>query len=124
MKGINLLGYFTFLDFNISHSQILLRNSQGIENIDIVFSGAIYFDLILTVKDIFLKLASESEKSVISSKLGTSLEGFKMYKIGCGKNDFIVVAGSCQVFGNKLGFNESSILELTNEVKGNLIFSI
>ena len=118
-------GTYDLLDYNRSHSELLLRKRIGGANVDILFkfvqSVFLAFKLdgveISVVEDegdlLFLK-----ERYFFSTKYG-----YRIYAIRTSDNkQFYVNGGVFGVFGNELDILESSVGDFTWSAKNMLIF--
>lgn len=115
---MNLLyGRFVFLDYNISHKLLLLRNNDSHEysepNTDLIFESVFYIDLPTSLQDIRILEASDEEVERIEKKIGQTIHkefGLKVYSIESSQSRFYVGCSRFIIKKNNLPFIESSIV--------------
>ena len=111
------------LDFQITHSQLLLRSNMTFTNIDIIFLGVFYMDIKLHFSGLKITSCSSIIMKEIEKKSGiTFSDSFKVYALHSENNIYYVGALKCLIYKNEFGFNESSIKEI-NQPKGELLSS-
>ncbi len=112
--------YFRFLDYNISHKQLLIRGENAIEgdNIDLAFEATIFLNCPTTfngIKLYFLDKDSSMEKKI-------SIFPFtKVFLIQSEDKEYFIQAGILRVFRNSLTLSESSI-DMTGREFGSLLW--
>jgi len=112
--------YFKFLDYNISHKQLLIRGENAIEsdNIDLAFEATIFLNCPTTFKGIelyYLDEHSSAEKKV-------SIFPFtKVFFIKSEGKEYFIQAGILRIFRNSLALSDSSI-DMTGREFGSLLW--
>lgn len=112
--------YFRFLDYHISHKQLLIRgeNAIGRENLDLAFEGADFLNCPTTFNGIKLYLLNKDS----SEAKGLSLRPFtKNFFIESEEKEYFIQAGVLRIFKNALTLWESSI-DMTGRGQENLIW--
>ncbi|MEO1052975.1 MAG: hypothetical protein AAFX87_20235 [Bacteroidota bacterium] len=104
-----LSGNLTLLDYQISHSQLLLRSEDGLYNIDVIFTGVAYMDLKVSLANVVIRSSNFDERAALVKKVILP-NGFNCYTIEWEKGKNYVIAGRVEVYKNQLDFNASSLI--------------
>lgn len=107
--------FFTVFDFNVSHSQLLLRSqkSEGIQNnIDIIFFGVRFLHIPSSIWGISVEDVTNDPATL--NELGNCLDqtGFpaaKVFAIKTKNVQYYVIGGFFKVYQNQLEFHETSL---------------
>lgn len=116
--------HFTFFDTVISHGQLLLRsqkNETSKKNIDIIFTGTSYVQLLYRFDGISIRLIEKKTEYGRVNKL-LSYSGNHMFEITSSDEVYYIIASAVFIFENELEFHETS-LGLENKGRETLIAS-
>jgi hypothetical protein len=103
---------FQIWDYNVSHSQMLLRSpvSPGdIRNIDIIFWGIDYLGIPSKFQGIEVCEATAEEMAAIHSTVGQKYVKPRVYCLSTGGARFFVAAVGFKILENDLDLFESSL---------------
>ena len=109
---------FQIWDYNVSHSQMLLRSpvSPGeIRNIDIVFWGVAYLGIPSRFQGIEVCEATAEEMAAIHSTVGQKYVKPALYSLSTSGTQFFIAAVGYKVFENDLDLFESSLEILSGD---------
>lgn len=111
---------FRFLDYNISHSQLLIRgeNSDEENNIDLIFEGVEIVNCPTNFTGIRIYQLNKEEIAFRNIKNRYSYRVFLMITEG---QEFYIKTGIMRIYKNTLNLDESSI-DLTGNGQENLIW--
>jgi len=106
---------FTVFDFNVSHSQLLLRSqkSEGNQNnIDIIFFGVSFLHIPSSIWGISIEDVTNNSTKL--NELGNCLDqtGFpasKVFAIKTKNVQYYIIGGFFKVYQNQLEFHETSL---------------
>ncbi len=109
-------GYFTLLDYHISHCQLLIRCTTTTEdswsNLDILFEGVDYIELSNSFEDIHLQNGSEDDWAYIATRCNEIYRQFyQLYKITSEGKTFYILAVQIRISTNSLLGLQSSIIK-------------
>jgi hypothetical protein len=120
--------HFTIFDFSISHGQLLLRASKddnNIKNIDIVFFGVRYIQLLTSFLGLSIRSVKGREDLIHYDSVNFYLKYDKnhLFEIETVGEKFYIAASFFKVYENELEFNETSLgmhepMGRDNEVAG------
>lgn len=120
-------GIYKLIDYNPSHSQLLLRKRERKEhfNIDIVFKSIQYISIPIEMNGIEISIINvKSEIDLIKEKFSFTTDfGYKIYSIRTSKEElFFLNASVFGVFKNDLDILESSLGDFTWSEGNKLIY--
>lgn len=108
----DMIGLYNLLDYNRTHSQLLLRKRENGVNTDILFKSVQSIFMPLNLNGLGLKLVEDLNELVdIQVRYGMKTElGYKIYQIETeGPILFYINAGAVGVFINELDILESPL---------------
>ncbi len=108
---IKLSQTFTFLDYQISHSEILLRSEQGITNCDVIISGVTYMELSMCFRNLRLRHSNQEEINYLEEKT-KPLKSMMCYTLEHDEGKAYVVGGFLKVYKTNFGFGISALPSL------------
>ncbi len=112
MTSNQLKRRFKIWDYNISHSQMLIRSPKDDENntnVDIKFIGVSYVNLPTVITDILFLEPSIEEISKITFLIQYKPEKDKIFVLSSLDNRYIIVAKSCEILEHKLDIFETTL---------------
>ena len=106
--------HFTIFDFDISHGQLLLRASKdddNINNIDIIFFGTRYIQLITSLLGVSIRLANDNQNLNNYNSLNSISDNLEnhLFEINSTDESFYIGASYFKVYENELEFKETSL---------------
>lgn len=110
---------YVVLDYQISHSQLLLRNTTGIRNTDVIFYGVTYVSIPFYFKELKISELPKEEATTLNEKLGLDVNLHTYFNLECEGKNHIIGAGRIEVYQNNFEQNTSPISKDDN--KGELI---
>ena len=113
--------HFKLWDYNVSHSQLLLRSLGSAEvgkNIDVVFAGVEFLQLPLTLRGLKLAQASAKETARVIGSLTRVGESCYIYSLRSGPRRYYVAASAFKVLENDLDPFESSLESVSAAEEG------
>jgi hypothetical protein len=101
--------YFRFLDYHISHKQLLIRGENAIEgdNIDVVFEGTHFLNCPTTFNGIKIYLLDEDSSKTNEVPIFPFAKNFLVESEG---KKYFIQAGALRIFRNSLTLWESCIM--------------
>jgi hypothetical protein len=112
--------YFRFLDYQLSHTQLLIRGENVLEgdNIDFVFEGTVFVNCPTHFYGIRIYQLDE-----VSSKerLITEFAFTRNFLISSQDVEYFIQAGVLRIYRNALNFSQSSI-DMTGRGQENLLW--
>ena len=111
--------YFRFLDYHVSHKQLLIRGEDAIENdnIDLAFEGTFFLSCPTTFNGIKIYLLDHDS----SKEKGLPVSVVKNFLIESENNQYFIQAGALRIFRNSLPLVESSI-DITGKGQEHLLW--
>lgn len=111
---------FRFLDYHISHTQLLIRGAHAIDgqNLDIIFEGVDFLNCPTAFTGIKLYLLDNDSSA---AKKLTLKPFIKNFLIESEKNEYFIQAGVLRIFKNTLSPLETSI-DMTGKGQENLVW--
>lgn len=109
-------GNFSLMDYHRTHSQLLIRKEEFIEekpfNTDIRFDAVMYVDVISYLPGLTIRRGTKAEEQMIKRRINSKTPFSHLMSLFVLKSKgrrFYVVAGRCTIHTNNLGYNVSSL---------------
>ena len=121
----DLDGSYALLDYNRSHSQLLLRKRKDGVNTDILFKSVQFIVIPILLHGIEISLIDNpSELKALKETYSFDLEyGYRVYSVtNANKDQYFLNAGVFGIFKNELDILESSVGDFTWSSLSTLIF--
>ena len=107
--------HFQIWDYNVSHSQMLVRSpaSPGVDdNVDIVFWGVKFVGLPTSLDGVEFSPASPDDRTALERTLGRTCDPATIHVLSSGGHRFLVEAAGYRILRNDLDIFESTLQTL------------
>ena len=115
IEGFSSDRIFRLWDLRVSHSQLLIRSPKedsdvGSKNLDLIFTGVFYLDLVELFRGLEVDKPTEEELSRLQARSGSKKDaGHRFYVLSSSRNRLYVGAASLHIEHNDLPPMKSSL---------------